>query len=85
LPNPEPSGSSDTRPRHERLRSHREIEGSRFPDAQLLYHRNSDEQNSEGTRSFASCPRGRTTRIDYRGFGTYEVLVLMASRTPIAP
>ena len=28
--NPEPSGSSDKRPRHERLKSHREIAGPDF-------------------------------------------------------
>jgi hypothetical protein len=66
-----------------RLRSYREI-----ADRDLLLHNfltieNSDEQNADGARSFATCPRRRTARIDSRGFGTYDVLVLMASRTPI--
>jgi hypothetical protein len=57
LPNPDPSGSSDTRPRHERLRSHREIADRDFLLHNFLTIENSDEQNSEGTRSFATCPR----------------------------
>jgi hypothetical protein len=66
-----------------RFRSYREI-----ADRDLLLHNfltieNSDEQNADGARSFATCPRRRTARIDSRGFGTYDVLVLMASRTPI--
>jgi hypothetical protein len=65
------------------LRSYREI-----ADRDLLLHnfltiKNSDEQNADGARSFATCPRRRTARIDSWGFGTYDVLVLMDSRTLI--
>jgi hypothetical protein len=67
-----------------RFRSYREI-----ADRDLLLHNfltieNSDEQHADGARSFATCPRRRTVRIDSRDFGTYDVLVLMASRTPIS-
>jgi hypothetical protein len=83
MSNPDPLGSSDTRPRHERLRSHREIADRDFLLHNILTIENFDEQDSDDARSFATCPRKRTARIDSRGFETYDVLVLMASRTPI--
>jgi hypothetical protein len=83
MPNPDPSGSFDTRPRHERLRSHWEIADRDFLLHNILTIENSDEQDSDDARSFATCPRKRTAQIDSRGFGTYDVLVLMASRTLI--
>jgi hypothetical protein len=67
-----------------RLRSYREIADRDFLLHNFLTIENSDEQNADGARSFATCPRRRTARIDSRGFGTYDVLVLMASRTPIS-
>jgi hypothetical protein len=39
----------------------------------------------DDARSFATCPRRWTVLIDSRGFGTYDVLVLMTSRTPDFP
>jgi hypothetical protein len=67
-----------------RFRSYREIADRDFLLHNFLTIENSDEQNADGARSFATCPRRRTARIDSRGFGTYDVLVLMASRTPIS-
>jgi hypothetical protein len=85
LPNPEPSGSYDTRPRHEWLRSHREIAGHDFLMHNFFTIETPMNKTLKAPDPLPPVLMDETTRIDSRGFGTYEVLVLMASRTPIAP
>jgi hypothetical protein len=57
MPNPDPSGSSDTRPRNERLRSHREIAGRDFLLHDFLTIENSDSPIYDSTGSSDTRPR----------------------------
>jgi hypothetical protein len=57
MPNPDPSGSSDTRPRNERLRSHREIADRDFLLHDFLTIENSDFPIYASTGSSDTRPR----------------------------
>jgi hypothetical protein len=57
MPNPDPSGSSDTRPRNERLRSHREIADRDFLLHDFLTIENSDFLIYASTGSSDTRPR----------------------------
>jgi hypothetical protein len=57
MPNPDPSGSSDTRPRNERLRSHREIADRDFLLHDFLTIENSDSPIYDSTGSSDTRPR----------------------------
>jgi len=56
MPNPDPSGSPDTRPRNERLKSHREITDRDFLLHDFLTIENFDEQNSDSALISDTCP-----------------------------
>ena len=57
MPNPDPSGSSDTHPRNERLRSHREITDRDFLLHDFLTIENSDFPIYASTGSSDTHPR----------------------------